>query len=881
VGRFVAGLTHTIVVLLLSTITIVTSAYAQIEEAVQLKNEANDLYREGKTGEAVPKAERAVEIFENTAPAGPAFAHSLSFLARLYTSQGRITEAEPLITRALQIVEKTSANYTIARVLDDLSEVYEMQGRMAAAEPLRKRTLELDERTQHWPNISGSLNNLAALYRAQGRLQEAELLYKRAVEIDEKWLPTDHPNAATALNNLAGLYRAQGRLQEAEVLYKRALEMREKLLPAIHPDIAHSLLSLATFYFDRGDWETATQYARRGGDISIEIARRTLPPGQTNIGLTQIIQDGSPFDRLVLAAWRFAEQQPSQRAPLSDETYRAAQWSTQSAAAAALSQMASRFARGEGRLPRLVREQQELLSLWQQLDRQIVASRTLRPEELNSTEGAAPAQRRSDIDRQLLAINARLSEEFPEYAALVFPEPLSIKATQKLLQPDEALLQFAFAGNEAFVWAVTRDASRWARLGDSLAGIRLKVRTLRCGLDKEGEWDWSGTKQRWQARELECMVMSRGSLGMNEPPPFNLTIANELYETLLGPIKETIRGKHLLVVPSDALTSLPFHVLVTNKPSVAAPKDSAKYARAAWLVKRHAITVLPSVANLHSLRTSAANSAATKAYIAFGNPLLSGPDGNDKRAWEVESCPRALTQRIASSRSLKSKMVRRGVTDLDLLRRQSPLPETADELCAVARDLKAAESDVYLGVRASEAKLKALSMAGELKNYRILHFATHGLLAFETHSLAGSLSEPALLMTPPTAASDEDDGLLTASEVARLNLNAEWVILSACNTAGASDTRNAETLSGLARAFFYAGTRALLVSHWYVDSDAAVKLTTNAIAQLRKAPKIGKSEALRRAMLALLNDKSRGPDALKSSHPAVWAPFVVVGEGHL
>ncbi len=201
---------------------------------------------------------------------------------------------------------------------------------------------------------------------------------------------------------------------------------------------------------------------------------------------------------------------------------------------------------------------------------------------------------------------------------------------------------------------------------------------------------------------------------------------------------------------------------------------------------------------------------------------------------------------------------------------QAPLPETADEVCEVARAVGSGVEDVRIGAGATEAEVKRLSASGALAKYRMLHFATHG-------TLAGQLSgthEPGLILTPPTSATDEDDGYLSASEIAALKLDAEWVILSACNTAGgAGQGAAAEALSGLARMFFYAGARALLVSHWEVDSDAAVTLVTGAIGELTKDKSIG------RAMLAAMADTTRPSSWVPAWHPSVWAPFVVVGEG--
>jgi CHAT domain-containing protein len=211
-----------------------------------------------------------------------------------------------------------------------------------------------------------------------------------------------------------------------------------------------------------------------------------------------------------------------------------------------------------------------------------------------------------------------------------------------------------------------------------------------------------------------------------------------------------------------------------------------------------------------------------------------------------------------------------GAANVADLRRWAPLPETADELCDVAHDLGVdPKTHLFLGAMATETKIRQLSEEGSLAKYKIVHFATHGAVAGQV----SRTSEPGLLLTPPDEASETDDGYLTASEIAGLKLDADWVILSACNTA-AGGAPGAEALSGLARAFFYAGARSLLASHWEVNSNSTVKLITKAIAELKADPKIGRAEALRRSMLSMI-DTGKNYEA----HPAFWAPFVLVGEG--
>jgi CHAT domain-containing protein len=472
----------------------------------------------------------------------------------------------------------------------------------------------------------------------------------------------------------------------------------------------------------------------------------------------------------------------------------------------------------------------------------------------------------------------------------------AVADVQALLRSDEALLfvldtpEFGPTPEESFIWLVTKTEMHWVKSEFGTKALTEHVAALRCGLDASS-WDDTSTWPQQTALDQESVreQLARRErcihllgLGASERgwPPFDLSRAHELYQALLAPFDDAIKGKHLMVVPSGALTSLPFHVLVIEKPDPALT-GMAAYRQAAWLALRQPVTVLPSVASLQALRRLGPSKAA-EPYIGFGNPLLQGASGNDRRAWDKQRC----SQQPAPTRVTRKRDSGRGgvalnAISLETLRTREPLPETADEICAIAEALGvvANESDtVWLGERATERNLKVLSREGKLARYKVVHFATHGLLSGESAAILKARAEPALMLSPPqdgaTAAELEDDnGLLTASEVAQLELDADWVVLSACNTA-AGEKGNAEPLSGLARAFFYANARALLVSHWAVNSDAAAKLTTRTFAELKANPSNGRAEALRRAMAALI--KNGQPF---EAHPAMWASFALVGDG--
>jgi CHAT domain-containing protein len=197
------------------------------------------------------------------------------------------------------------------------------------------------------------------------------------------------------------------------------------------------------------------------------------------------------------------------------------------------------------------------------------------------------------------------------------------------------------------------------------------------------------------------------------------------------------------------------------------------------------------------------------------------------------------------------------------------LPGTRDEVQAIGKTLGVNSADLKFGLNATETAVKQAT----LDQYRIVYFATHGLVAGQLEKFTKAKAEPALALTIPDKPTEFDDGLLQASEVAQLKLNADWVVLSACNTAS-SDGVGAEALSGLARAFLYAGARSLVVSNWDVGDEPTKKLMSNLFDISAKNPNLSHGEALREAMLKLLNEAKTPEDA----HPREWAPFVVVGE---
>jgi CHAT domain-containing protein/Tfp pilus assembly protein PilF len=815
-------------------------------------NNLSSLYdRQARYADEEPLLKRSLAIREKVlGPAHPDVAEGLKSLAGLYANQGRFPEAETLEKRALAIEEKALGpdHASTAATLSNLADIYRRQDRYADAEPFYKRALAVAEKAfgPNHPQVASVLNNTALLYLFQGRYTEAEPLYRRSLAIREKMLEPNHPDIAEGLGNLAQLYGSQGRYAEAEPLYWRALKIMEKANGPEHPSVAICLNNMGLLYSKQGRHAEAEPFYRR----ALMIEEKTLVPDHREVtvslnNLTKLFADEGRYDAAMPFIRRAIDRKiakpyatfpnlmgaaqqgliPATQA--FDASFGVLQQASSSAAADAVQKLAQRYAAGPGRLAELVRRDQDLAGEATRLDKSLTTEATKTTSLRNASNEDQLRKRIVQIEAERKISSETLRREFPGYVALSKPAALSLDETRMLLADDEAVVAFHVSDKASYAWVVTRGSAFWSPLPANSAELTDEVKKL------------------------------RQMVTVDADKPFDAALAYRLYQQTFAPVEDWIAGKkRLSVFANGALTSIPFGMLVTRDPA------GKSLGETDWLIKSHAVTVLPSIYSLRTMRTAAAVPSAPKSMIGFADPVFSRTAQASARQSQMLAM-RSLTS-FASGTQIDTQSLREYLVQL---------PGTRAEVQTIGKVLGAETSDLVLGLDATEAKVKQ----SRLDQYRIVYFATHGLVAGELERFSRTRSEPALALTFPDKASDLDDGLLQVTEISALKLNADWVVLSACNTA-ASDVVGAEALAGLARAFLYAGARSLVVSHWPVADDATAKLMTALFAVAKDEPNLSHAEAMQKAMLSLIGSSDSSASGIAEAHPALWAPFIVVGE---
>lgn len=835
---------------------------------------AENLQSLGKFEEAERLLRDTLATMQTTLGAAHADVGSaLSQLGWLLAEQERAREAVPLLERAVRIL-KDGAGAEDTRTLtarNNLALSLVAVGRLDEAITIQRDELEISRRVRgpDDPETSKSMNNLALSLEKAGRVQEARDLLREALRIDEKTSGRVHPNTAIALMNYSSTLRESGGLldiAQAKMNYRRVLDIYADLYGPDH-------INRGWVFDELGGLEAGSGNHEGAAGHFIDAARVY----------------SSPLNRASLGERRFTHVNAvasmlEAGAEDAGATFEMLQWPMRGAAGNAIDAMAVRASAQQPELRRLVRRQQDAREQSKRLDETLLAA-------LSSDDTARASTlraRRGALSEELQSLEASIAGRFPQFKALAGADPLSVAETAALLRAGEALIVISpghyHYGNPVAgsIHVVKANGEALARPLEAGSGLIDDFGRLRCSFLP----DASCAAEPTAAVTGGTKPVQRGAMSVDEPAQragFDTALAHDLYRRIFGPVEAHLEGvDHLIVVVDhDTLASLPMQVLLR------APVGENGLYNAHWLIRDFALSALPSVEALRAIRggSRAASGGSRRQdqipFLGVGDPVIgsAGPMNCGDEAVAVASAGQTDQPFLRAAGGSVENVLRSAsvqdsdglavpVADATAVRQLARLPDTRCELQAVSRSLGG--GDLLLENEATERVLKDMNAQDRLRDYRIISFATHGLVSGE----AGA-AEPALVLTPPAVPTVEDDGLLTASEVAALKLDADWVLLSACNTA-AGDGADGESLSGLARAFFYAGARSLLVSHWPVSSPAAVRLTTGAFDAMQRKEDLGRAQAMRLSILAILDDPLAGDHEID---PAYWAPFSVIGEG--
>lgn len=859
-------------------------------EIFQLKGEL--LFRKGKTNEAVKQYRLTLNLRKkHLSPADPAIAQTIISLAGALKGVHLFSESEELYHQGFALYEKQvgSEHPYIATILNNLGQLYYLQGRYQESENVLKRALEIKHQFYHPDHISlaETYNHLGYLYYLLEQNTQSIQNFNRAISIWSKPDSSRPRYRANAQTWIAVSLHRQGKSQLAlKKLFSALKVLREKYgdfsiatSETLH-QIANIMFSLkryseaekyylngitAASQFGSGDWleeinlhsEIAKYYLeKQNHKQAIEHSRKAVEGLKLRIKRHSGLRAQSLTTELKSLKQvslnhvdiLYEQYKSNKNFDLLNETFEIAQISRSTSAARALAQMSQRFSTGSDALAKKIRAQHDLLEQWQDIDNILSAAFSQKTEQRNFEYEEQLRQFAQNIKTNIEKNELVIRNQFPEYDNLANSNTVSIKQVQDNLKPDEAMVVYLFGQEKSYLWLVKPTTANLYQLEINEEELDETVRALRQVL-----------VPRYLAVE-----------DMNLIPPLPVKRTYQLFKKILEPAYSSLNDINNLVVISDAaLQSLPLSVLITQNPS-SEIKTPEQHRNVQWLIKEKALSALPAVNSFILLRNIKRNNhSAMSSFIGFGDPSLVKTVEQIKLRSKNNLALRGATgvnNSLRGSESLRSILGNsRSSNAMDILAEMPELPETATELKQISSILKGNNKDVYLRDEATEQKL----FEQTLSDYRVVQFATHGLMAGDFEGLF----EPALVLTPSVSSYGiSNNGILTASEITELNINADMVVLSACNTASSDGTPGAEGLSGLGKAFFYAGARTILVTHWEVLSDATVTLTTNMFTYSQEN-NFTKSKSHRLAVLDLIDNK----DFSYYAHPMFWAPFMIIG----
>jgi CHAT domain-containing protein len=773
-------------------------------------------------------------------------------VARMKAKQGRLAEAEVDTRQVLLSRLKAQGKYNprTTKFVAGLANVLVDEGRYADAEKLYRAALDIQRTigvSDESQTTASTLSQLGAVLVFQRKAKEAAAVYAELSKSIANWEPGRRQLMELNGSRITALY-ASGQIDQGLAAAQSLVSKRTAQLGERHYDTADARGTVAIGYALAGRDTDATREFKAAIPILMAASRENADDDDDTANAAR-----SQRLRNIVEAYIALLAKTENNADAALESFALADAIRGQSVQKALSESSARSVAKDPALAELVRNEQDL---GKQINAQLGALNNALASD--ARDDAVVTATKATIDKlrgDRAKVRDEITKRFPGYAELIDPQPPSVDQIKEALTDGESMLSFYFGRDKSFVWAVPKDGSvAFAAINATSGEIESKVNKLR------------------EALEPQAAMIS-------EIPPFDLALGFQLYSLLLKPVEAGWKqSKSVIVVTNGALGLLPLSLLPTAPAMIDTNDDPlfSSYRNVPWLARTHAVSMVPSSASLRTLRNLPPGKPGRSELIAFGNPVFSA-----EQEQAEEKAEAALAKLADASSTMRGIPLKRrsspkleGVdtAELAMLPR---LPDTADELKSIALALQADPSKALnLGKQANEHVVKTVDLSG----FKVLAFATHGLVPGELDGL----TQPALALSAPDVAGVDGDGLLTMEEILALKLDADWVVLSACNT-GAASGNGAEAASGLGRAFFYAGTRAILVTNWSVHSQSAKELVSDLFKRQANDPKLTRAEALRQAMLALMD----GPGYLGAdvktefayAHPLFWAPYTIIGDG--
>lgn len=832
------------------------------------RKEALTLHNIGLVYRNLGELQKALDYYSQALPLRHAIgdlseeALTLNNMGVVYLSLGEIQKALDCHNKALPLYKAAGDRRREAYTLNNLGVVYLSLENKKALDYFDQALPSMRSAGDH-RGEAAALVNIGEVYRSLGEQQKALDYYNQAMT--QLRAVGDHYGEALTLNNIGMVYLALGEKQKALDFSNQALSLRRALGDRYGEastlnniglayaslgenqkalDYYNQALPLRRVVGDRGG-EAATLYCiahveqvlgnLNGARIKIEDALKIIESLRTKIEITQLRTSYFASVRDYYESYIDLLMQLHKLNPDAGQDAAALQASERARARTLLEILAeARADIRRGISPELLEREhnlQQLLSSKAEYQRLLLNDKNLEEQvqvvqkEIEATIG------------ELQKIEAQIHKDSSNYAALKYPEPLSLsEIQQQLLDDDTLFLEYALGEERSYLWAVTPtsiasfELPKRAKVEEAARHVYelLTARTY-----TEGEKEQLKNKEK---RKVDLALKAHSARVAKADAEY-WEAAATLSHMVLGPAAELLGRKRLLIVSEGILQYIPFAALP--------PPQSKGLASKTPLIIEHEIISLPSASTLAVVRRELSNRIPAQKMVAvFADPIFSK---NDKRV---------------INRQLGKEGGEATVRGIGIRGDFEPLIYSRLEAKTISSLVQAGECKLALDFEAS----RATAMSPELAQYRIIHFATHGLLNSEHPALSG------LVLSLVDINGNSQDGFLRLQDIYNLNLPADLVVLSACKTGLGKDIKG-EGLVGLTRGFMYAGAALVLSSLWTVSDKATSELMESFYKAILEEKGKSPAAALNDAQIKMWR-KKKG----KLSHPYYWAGFILQGD---